>query len=96
MITFTGCSVLQPEAEREREKREREREKLELDVYVIFVGWKGRVIISNSVRSNESRIRLIIIESSKRGPLDRGHSAILDRNPPPISSRVVPAVAREF
>lgn len=66
---------------------EREREKLELDVYVIFARWKGRVIISNSVRSNERRIRLIIIESSKRGPLDRGHSAILDRNSS-ISSRV--------
>lgn len=60
----------------------RGREKLELDVYVILVGWKGRVIISNSVRSNERRIRLIIIESSKRGPLDRGHSAILDQTPP--------------
>lgn len=29
------------------------------------------------MRSNERRIRLIIIESGKRGPLDRGHSGIL-------------------
>ena len=65
MITFTGRVDVATE-----QQLGRKNEKLE-------GSGKGRVIISNSVRSNERRIRLIIIESGKRGPLDRGHSGIL-------------------